>query len=106
VVLRPLPFKDSDRLVMLWERNPERGWYQADAAPANYFDWREQVDAFDDIAAYPSFGSTTVLNHQGEAQLLSSMTVTGNFFSVLGVPAAAGRTFTDERRGMSGSGGR
>jgi len=96
VVLRPLPFRDGDRLVMLWERNPERGWYQADAAPANYFDWREQVDAFDDIAAYPSFGSTTVLNHQGEAQLLSSMTVTGNFFSVLGVPAAAGRTFTDD----------
>jgi predicted permease len=111
VVLRPLPFREGNRLVMLWEQNPERGWYQADAAPANFFDWREQVDAFEDIAAYPSFGSTTVLNHQGEAQLLSSMTVTGNFFSVLGVTAAAGRTFTDdetwdvgERRAMISQG--
>jgi len=96
VVLRPLPFRDGERLVMLWEQNPERGWYKQDAAPANFFDWREQVDAFDDVAAYPSFESTTVLNHQGEARLLSSMQVTGNFFLVLGVPAALGRTFTEE----------
>ena len=34
VVLRPLPFKDADRLVMLYETNPERGWTQAQAAPA------------------------------------------------------------------------
>jgi putative ABC transport system permease protein len=96
VVLRPLPFKDTDRLVMLYETNSKLGWTQAEAAPANYFDWREQVDAFDDVAAYPSWPTTTVLSHDGEAQVLSSMSVTGNFFSVLGVPAALGRTFTDE----------
>jgi putative ABC transport system permease protein len=81
---------------MLYETNAERGWTQAEAAPANYFDWREQVDAFEDVAAYQSFGSPTVLSHDGTAQLLNTMTVTGNFFSVLGVPAALGRTFTDE----------
>lgn len=96
VVLRSLPFRDNDRLVMVWERNAERGWYQAEAAPANYFDWRDQVAAFEDVAAYPSFEGNTVLSHDGEAQLLSTMTVTGNFFSVLGVPAAVGRTFTNE----------
>lgn len=102
VVLRPLPFRENDRLVMLYEKNTERGWTQAEVAPANYFDWREQVDDFEDIAAYPSFGSTTVLSHDGEAQVLSSMTVTGNFFSVLGVPAALGRTFTDEESWNTG----
>jgi putative ABC transport system permease protein len=102
VVLRPLPFHDSDRLVMVWERNAERGWYQADAAPANFLDWREQVPAFEDVAAYPSFDGTTVLSHNGEAQLLSSMTVTGNFFKVLGVPAVVGRTFTDEETWNTG----
>jgi putative ABC transport system permease protein len=96
VVLRPLPFRDSNRLVMLYETNAERGWTKAEAAPANYFDWREQVEAFEEIAAYPSFGSPTVLSHDGSAQLLNTMTVTGNFFTVLGVPAALGRTFTDE----------
>ena len=96
VVLRPLPFRDSDRLVMLFETNAERGWTKAEAAPANYFDWREQVKGFEDVAAYPSFGSTTVLSSDGDAQVLNSMTVTGNFFKVLGVPAALGRTFTDE----------
>ena len=96
VVLRPLPFRDSDRLMVLYETNAERGWTQAEASPANYLDWREQVDAFEDIAAYPSWPTTTVLSHDGEARVLSTMTVTGNFFTVLGVPAASGRTFTDE----------
>ena len=37
---RPLPFADADRLVMLYETNPEFGWTRASAAPANVFDWR------------------------------------------------------------------
>ena len=102
VVLRPLPFRDSDQLVMLFETNAERGWTKAEAAPANYFDWREQVDAFEDIAAYPSFGSSTVLSSDGDAQVLNSMAVTGNFFKVLGVPAALGRTFTDDETWTTG----
>ena len=96
VVLRPLPFRESDRLVMLYETNAERGWTQAEAAPANYFDWREQVEAFEDVAAYPSWPGTTVLSHEGEAQVLSTMSVTGNFFTVLGVPVALGRSFTND----------
>ena len=38
VVLRPLPYRDASQLVMLYETNPERGWTQAEAAPANMFD--------------------------------------------------------------------
>ena len=96
VILRPLPYADADRLVMLWESNPERGWVNADVAPANYFDWREQTKEFEDIALYTKYGPSTVLSHEGEAHVLASLTVSGNFFTVLGVPAAAGRTFTDE----------
>ena len=95
VVLRPLPFRDSDRLVMLYETNPERGWTQAEVAPANLFDWKEQVAAFADVAGYPSFAGTTVLSHEGEAQVLPLMQVTGNFFDLLGVRPALGRSFTD-----------
>ena len=52
VLLAPLPFTEPDRLVGLWERNPDFGWEQADAAPANVLDWRERVAAFEDVAAY------------------------------------------------------
>lgn len=96
VVLRALPYKDAGRLVMLYETNPERGWTQAEAAPANLFDWREQVDAFDDVAGYPSWPGNTVLSHDGEARVLSTMSVTGNFFDVLGLPPALGRSFTSD----------
>jgi putative ABC transport system permease protein len=94
VVLRPLPYQDANRLVMVWESNAERGWVNADAAPANYLDWREQVGAFQDVAAYPTYEGATVLRVGGESRLLTSMTVTGNFFSVLGVKPAVGRAFT------------
>ena len=102
VVLRPLPFKDVSRLVMLYETNPERGWTQAVTAPANLFDWQEQVAAFDDIAGYPSFPSTTVLSHEGDAHVLTFMSVTGNFFDVLGVRPALGRAFTNEETWNTG----
>lgn len=102
VVLRPLPFPSPERLVMLWEENAERGWYQQDAAPANMLDWREQVAAFEDVAAYPSFASTTTLMQNGEAELLPAMEVTGNFFSVLAVSPLAGRTFTDAETWATG----
>ena len=93
VILRPLPYADPSRLVMLWEENPDFQWHKADAAPANMLDWREHAGVFTDVAAYPSFPSTTTLTGYGEPLLLKSQPVTGNFFDVLGVRAALGRTF-------------
>src|SRR5262249_27277956 len=52
VLLRPLPYPNSDRLVAVWETSPIKGWTNAPAAPANFYDWREQCDAFEDIAGY------------------------------------------------------
>ena len=93
VMLRPLPFADPGRLVMLWEENPDFNWSQADAAPANMLDWKEQAGAFSDVAAYPSFPTTTTLTGRGEPRLLTVQPVTGNFFAVLGIRAELGRTF-------------
>jgi putative ABC transport system permease protein len=50
VMLRELPFRDSGRLVAVWEENPERGWYKNVAAPANMLDWRARVTAFESVA--------------------------------------------------------
>jgi predicted permease len=103
VIVRPLPFPDPDRLLMLWEENAERGWQRATTAPANVLDWREQVKAFDDIAMYNPSTGTTTLTGEGAPQLLNSQLVSGNFFSVLGVRAQAGRTFTDDESWANGS---
>jgi len=102
VVLRPLPLHEPNRLVMLFETNAERGWTQAQVAPANFLDWREQVPAFEDIAAYVDFEPTTVLAHDGEAQMLRYRSVTGTFFDVLGVSPVAGRSFTDDETWATG----
>ena len=92
-LFRPLPFADADRLVMLYETNPEFGWTDATAAPANALDWREQVGAFEDIALYSDFANRVTYVRDGEPELLGAVSVSGNFFSVLGVKPEVGRGF-------------
>jgi len=91
---RPLPFGDADRLVMLYETNPDYHWMHATGAPANVLDWREQVDAFADVAAYTDFVDKATYVHEGEPELVGVTRVTGNFFSVLDVTPEVGRGFT------------
>jgi putative ABC transport system permease protein len=95
VLLQPLPVRDEKSLVMLWEKNPEKGWYKEVAAPANMLDWKEGVESFADVAAYSGEGPVT-LTGQGEAVLLNGVNVTGNFFDVIGERAGLGRTLVDE----------
>lgn len=93
-ILRPLPFPAPDRLVMLGENNPEKNWHMETVAGANYLDWKEQVAAFQDIAAYSDGGHAT-LTGAGEPQLLTVEGITGNFFTVLGGRVELGRGFVD-----------
>ena len=102
VILRALPFSEPDRLVMLWEENVERGWHRQTVAPANFLDWREQVRAFADVAAYADFRSQATLTGEGDPELLSAATVTGNLFSVLGVAPRIGRSFREEETWATG----
>jgi putative ABC transport system permease protein len=95
-LFQPLPFGQVDGLSMLYETNPDFGWEHASAAPANVLDWREQVDAFEDVAMYSELSDQVPYVRDGEAELLSSTSVSGNFFSVLGVTPALGRGFTWE----------
>ena len=94
VLIRPLPAHDPNRLVTIRESNPEFGWTAETAAPANMYDWREGVAAFEDIAGYGGTGNTTLIG-DGEPELARSVQVTGNFFDVLGVDAALGRVLRE-----------
>lgn len=96
-LFRPLPFEEPERLVSLYETNPEFGWTDVTAAPANALDWRERVDAFTDVAVYRDLGvSDVTIQTDGEPILVGATSVSGNFFDVLGVRPAVGRTFTWE----------
>ncbi len=102
VIVRPLPVSDPARLVMLWEQNPEKGWYQNVDAPANVLDWQAQVSAFQDVGAYMPYVNSLTMTGDGDPVVLTGYTVTGNLFSVLGVHPALGRTFTDAETWASG----
>src|SRR5271169_6943783 len=55
VLLRKLPFRDPDRLVMIWEKNPTLGAMVGDRVPttyANFVEWRQQAKAFDGMAGF------------------------------------------------------
>jgi len=96
VMLRPLPFAEPERLVMLWEESAEREWVRVSASPANFLDWREQVSGLEAAAAYAEFNDRITLLDEKGPQLLSSALVTGDFFDVLGVRAQVGRGFRAE----------
>src|SRR5262245_2407895 len=54
VLLRPLPFKDPDRLVTVWERNPAQGYDQNMPATGTFLDWQEQSQSFEQMAMFDS----------------------------------------------------
>ena len=94
ILLRPLPLKDPERLVSVWEQTPRDGIQQNEAAPANFFDLQTQNQSFEQIGAY---GPDDVnLTGDGEPERLDGQVVTANVFSILGVAPALGRTFSPE----------
>jgi putative ABC transport system permease protein len=92
VVLRPLPFKDADRLVVIWESNPRNK--ENEVSAANFIDWREQQSVFDQIAALSY--ANVVMTGGDEPERLQAAVVTPSFFSALGTQPGLGRAFLPE----------
>lgn len=95
VLLRPLPYRDPERLVSIWETNLARGGELELTSLSNLLDWRRQNRSLQEIAAWQRL-SSLALTSQSPALEVRSSFVTANYFSVLGVPAAIGRTFSPE----------
>ena len=91
VLLKPLPYREPDRLVMVWEDASFIGFPRDTPAPANYADWKAQNQDFEDMAAtdWRSFN----LIGDGEPEKIQAYGVTANFFPLLGVQPALGRVF-------------
>jgi putative ABC transport system permease protein len=94
VLLQPLPYRGSDRLVLVWERNTAIGKDRDPVAPLNYQDWRAQNTAFDDLGAYRF--REFALGNVPDPEQLSALSLSTSVFRVLGAEAEIGRVFTEE----------
>jgi len=94
VLLRPLPYRDADRVVTLWQNNTKAGIAQNGVSPANFMDWSEQTSSFEAIAGIEPSGFSLV--GDGEPERFRASLVTSGFFQVTGTEALLGRTLTDE----------
>src|SRR5262249_25054134 len=94
VLLRALPYPEPGRLVRFWETNPGRGWPEFAASAPNFADWRKQQSVCEQLAAYEF--NTFNFTGSGEPERVAALSVTANFFSVLGVAPAHGRNFLPE----------
>src|SRR2546426_1583277 len=66
VLLRPLPFPDSDRLVVVKDQNGKTGETFPAVSPADFFDWKNQSQSFSNAAAYSGWSITLLEGHESE----------------------------------------
>jgi hypothetical protein len=92
VLLRPLPYKDPERLVMVWEDATKHGYPRDTPAAANYVDWRDQNQVFESMAAIAD--ESFNLTGAGDPERLEGRRVSANLFPMLGVDPQIGRVFT------------
>ncbi len=94
VVLRPLPYRASDRLVTLWDSNAEKGLAHDPISPVNFMDYRE-LPVFDDAAAWWRPG-VNVIDSGLDPVRVNTIEVSANLFDVLGVKPAVGPGFPEK----------
>src|SRR5579872_3961958 len=91
VLLRPLPYRAPDRLVIPWGNAPKLGFAEVPLSVPNFMDWKHQSTVFEGFAAFtPQPASLTGV---GEPEQLQAVAVTTDMFSVLGVQPSLGRSF-------------
>lgn len=94
VLLRPLPYRYANRLVMVWEDAATYGFPQNTPAPGNFSDWKARNHVFEDMAAFSY--DTLNLTGEGIPEQLNGLAVSADLFSVLGAGPALGRDFRVE----------
>src|SRR5213593_1996772 len=99
VLLKALPYREPERIVMLWTDNASLnlGFHELPPAPPDLLDWRRQARSFEQIAAFRSRPAD--LSEQGDPERVGGVQATANLFSLLGTQPTLGRVFsTDEEQ--------
>jgi putative ABC transport system permease protein len=97
VLLNPLPYKDPERLMVVWETNKQLGpelWDRNEVTIGNFRDWRSRNQVFEQLGSL--FYTDMILTGAGEPERIKSCVVTTNFFQALGVQPLLGRSFLPE----------
>ena len=95
LLIQRLPYRDPDRLAVVWEHNLPRDRKNNVVSPGNFIHWREMNQVFEDMSAVsPAFNVT--LTGTGDPEELPFQYVSASFFSLLGVQPSLGRPFTAE----------
>src|SRR5215216_708803 len=93
LLLRPLPYRDAERIVTVWEVSP-RGRHQNSTSRANFRAWRDQGTVFESMAAFSD--QRLSLTGGGEPEEVSVQFATPELFKIFGVDPLFGRTFLPE----------
>jgi len=104
LLLKPLPYVEPQRLVMLWQDQRARGGPEDEwLAPAHFFDWRNRSRSLEASAVFA--GGSPALTGSGEPEQLRGWRVSGEFFRTLGVTPSLGRDFRadDDMPGAAGT---
>src|SRR6266550_1398966 len=96
ILLRPLPYKDADRLVMIYENYPANNWFNNAVAAPLLEVWRKQSTVFEGLGARGYSGSSLGLTSLGSPEILTGWRVSANVFRLLGVKPVLGRDFLPE----------
>jgi len=94
VLLRGLPYRQEQSLVMVWETKLNEGRDHNVASPANFIYWKEHNTTFEQMAAF--FDDTSTLTGEGEPEEIPSQGISTNLFSLLGISPILGRDFSSE----------
>ena len=93
ILLRPLPYKDPERLAMLWTQRSKRDIQEEGTSYLNFEDWKKQNQVFEDLAIC-SRGNPVTLTGFDEPERVEAEAVSANLFSLLGSTPLLGRTFS------------
>jgi putative ABC transport system permease protein len=94
VLLKPLPYRQPQRIVMLWADNPSMnlGFHELPPTPPDFLEWRREAKSFEQIAAFRT--RLADLSEEGDPERVGGVQVTANFFSLLGAQPMLGRAFS------------
>ena len=98
VLLKPLPFREAERLLVIWEKNPTQNRYRMFVAPTNFLAWQKQGRALERMAALQEarLNLTGGPNGHIDPEELKVERVSAGLFPLLGVEPKVGRTFRPE----------
>ena len=94
ILLRPMPFKDSSRIMIVWDTDPNRHLQSGTISPAEFLDWRDMNKSFTQLDGFRV--SYVTLTGHADPEQAWGVQVSTDFFSMLGLKPALGRDFRAE----------